>query len=299
MASTITYKQCPCCGSNNIKPQLVAKDYTVSNQSFDIWHCHNCTVRFTQNVPDEDSIGSFYQSTNYVSHSDTHEGLINNLYHRVRKRTLLQKSELIIDACKTANGVLLDVGSGTGAFAQTMIEAGWKVTGLEPDETARTVAINKYGLQLDDPKILFDLPQNTFDAITMWHVLEHVHNLHGYLDQYQKILKPEGKLIIAVPNYTSSDATAYNEYWAAYDVPRHLYHFSPESMTKLADLKGFKIETYEPMWYDSLYVSMLSEKYKNGKGNLPMAVINGLISNLKASKNYKLCSSVIYVMSKR
>ena len=121
MASTITYQQCPCCGSKNIKPQLVAKDYTVSQESFDIWHCHNCTVRFTQNVPDEASIGAYYQSTNYVSHSDTHEGLINNLYHRVRNKTLLQKSELIIDACKTANGVLLDVGSGTGAFAQTMI----------------------------------------------------------------------------------------------------------------------------------------------------------------------------------
>ncbi len=298
MASIITYQQCPCCGSNNIKPQLVAKDYTVSNQSFDIWHCHNCTLRFTQNVPDEESIGGYYQSTNYVSHSDTQEGLINKLYHKVRKKTLIQKSELIIDACKTANGVLLDVGSGTGAFAQTMIEAGWKVTGLEPDDTARTVALNKFGLQLDDPKTLFDLTENTFDAITMWHVLEHVHNLHGYLEQYQKILKPEGKLVIAVPNYTSSDATSYQEYWAAYDVPRHLYHFSPESMTKLAALKGFKIEAYNPMWYDSFYVSMLSEQYKNGKGNLPKAVINGLLSNLKASKDNKLCSSVIYVMAK-
>jgi len=298
MASIITYQQCPCCGSNNIKPQLVAKDYTVSNQSFDIWHCNNCTLRFTQNVPDEESIGTYYQSTNYVSHSDTQEGLINKLYHKVRKKTLIQKSELIIDACKTANGVLLDVGSGTGAFAQTMIEAGWKVTCLEPDDTARTVALNKFGLQLDDPKTLFDLTENTFDAITMWHVLEHVHNLHGYLDQYKKILKPEGKLIIAVPNYTSSDATSYQEYWAAYDVPRHLYHFSPESMTKLAALKGFKIEAYNPMWYDSFYVSMLSEQYKNGKGNLPKAVINGLLSNLKASKDNKLCSSVIYVMAK-
>ena len=298
MASIITYQQCPCCGSNNIKPQLVAKDYTVSNQSFDIWHCHNCTLRFTQNVPDETSIGAYYQSTNYVSHSDTQEGLINKLYHKVRKKTLIQKSELIFDACKVANGVLLDVGSGTGAFAQTMIEAGWKVTGLEPDDTARTVALNKFGLQLDDPKTLFDLTENTFDAITMWHVLEHVHNLHGYLEQYQKILKPEGKLVIAVPNYTSNDATSYQEYWAAYDVPRHLYHFSPESMTKLAALKGFKIEAYNPMWYDSFYVSMLSEQYKNGKGNLPKAVINGLLSNLKASKDNKLCSSVIYVMAK-
>ena len=132
----------------------------------------------------------------------------------------------------------------------------------------------------------------------MWHVLEHVHNLHGYLEKYFSILKDNGKLIIAVPNYTSTDADNYGEYWAAYDVPRHLYHFSPASMKQLAALKGFKIEAYNPMWFDSFYVSMLSEQYNTGKSNLIKAVWNGLMSNLKASSNNKLCSSVIYVMSK-
>ena len=141
-----------------------------------------------------------------------------------------------------------------------MQEAGWKVTGLEPDATARQVAINKFGLQMDDPETLFSLPPDSLDVITMWHVLEHVHNLQGYLEKYYSILKSTGKLIIAVPNYTSHDATHYAEHWAAYDVPRHLYHFSPVSLERLAKLKGFKIEAYKPMWYDSFYVSMLSEQ---------------------------------------
>ncbi len=298
MASIITYQQCPCCGSTNIVQQLKAKDYTVSNKLFDIWHCNDCTLRFTQDVPDASSIGPYYQSTSYVSHSDTQEGLINKLYHRVRKTTLQNKKELIIDATKIPGGTLLDVGAGTGAFANTMQEAGWKVTGLEPDATARQVAINKFGLQMDDPEKLFSLPADSLDVITMWHVLEHVHNLHGYLEQYHSILKATGKLVIAVPNYTSTDASHYGELWAAYDVPRHLYHFSPASMERLAKLKGFKIEAYEPMWYDSFYVSMLSEQYKNGKGNLIKAFWNGLLSNLKASSNNKLCSSVIYVLAK-
>ena len=298
MASIINYQQCPCCGSTNIVHQLKAKDYTVSNKLFDIWHCNDCTLRFTQDVPDAANIGPYYQSTSYVSHSDTQVGLINKLYHRVRKITLQNKKNLINNASKINGGTLLDVGAGTGAFANTMKEAGWKVTGLEPDATARQVAINKFGLEMNDPQTLFSLPADSIDVITMWHVLEHVHNLHGYLEQYHSILKVTGKLVIAVPNYTSFDATHYAEHWAAYDVPRHLYHFSPESMDRLAKLKGFKIEAYHPMWYDSFYVSMLSEQYKNGKGNLVKAVWNGLISNLKTASNTKLCSSVIYELAK-
>ena len=299
MASIITYQQCPSCNSTHISPKLKAKDYTVSNTLFEVWECADCTLRFTQNIPDEENIGQYYQSTSYVSHSDTQEGLINKLYHRVRKITLNQKRDLVTDAAKTANGTLLDVGSGTGAFANTMQEAGWKVTGLEPDSTARKVALDKFGLALDSPEELFSLSPDTFNVITMWHVLEHVHNLHGYLEQYHSILKADGKLIIAVPNYTSNDASTYGEHWAAYDVPRHLYHFSPASMKHLTELKGFKIDSYQPMWFDSFYVSMLSEQYKTGKSGLIKAVFNGLLSNIKATSDNKLCSSVIYIMSKK
>lgn len=298
-SSIISYQLCPSCASLKISIQFKAKDYTISNAFFEIWECGDCTLRFTQHVPDVDNIAPYYKSENYVSHSDTQEGLVNKLYHRVRNITLKQKRKLISDVCKIETGKLLDVGAGTGAFLHTMKQANWDVLGLEPDNTAREVAQNKYAIQLLAPNELFSLSANQFDCITMWHVLEHVHNLHGYLEQYFQILKEEGRLVIAVPNYTSYDAYHYGAQWAAYDVPRHLYHFSPASMKVLAEQKGFEIKSYHPMWFDSVYVSMLSEKYKHGKPSLLKATLNGLISNLKATSNLRTCSSVIYVLAKK
>ncbi|MBC7588281.1 MAG: class I SAM-dependent methyltransferase [Chitinophagaceae bacterium] len=299
MAEKINYTTCPACKSSNIKKALGAKDYTVSNEMFSIWECSNCTLRFTQDVPNATDIGPYYQSSAYISHSDTKEGLINRLYHVVRDITLKSKCNLVKQYTRLQKGNLLDIGAGTGAFANTMQQANWQVTGLEPDEHARLVATNKYSLNLQDASAIYELEANQFDAITMWHVLEHVHDLLGYLEKFSSILKPNGQLFIAVPNYTSYDAQLYKEYWAAYDVPRHLYHFSPESMEKLASSKGFTVKAFKPMWFDSFYVSMLSEQYKNGKGNLLKAYWNGCISNIKTLFNVKRCSSLIYVLAKR
>jgi 2-polyprenyl-3-methyl-5-hydroxy-6-metoxy-1,4-benzoquinol methylase len=179
-----------------------------------------------------------------------------------------------------------------------MKDADWNITGLEPDDVARTKAAELYNIQPQEPGKLFELPAASFNAITMWHVLEHVHELHAYIKQITNLLTTNGKLFIAVPNYTSKDAAIYKEHWAAYDVPRHLYHFSPQSMEALLSQHGLKVIAFKPMWFDSFYVSMLSEQYKNGKGNIIKAVFNGLISNLKAWGNVKKCSSVIYVISK-
>ena len=196
-------------------------------------------------------------------------------------------------------GNILDIGSGTGAFLHTMRLANWQITGLEPDETARQKALELYGVQLNSPENLYALPPNNFDAVTMWHVLEHVHDLHGYINQINNLLKRGGKIFIAVPNYTCYDEEIYKEYWAAYDVPRHLYHFSPGAMKELLELHGLSIEAVKPMWYDSFYVSLLSEKYKTGKPNPAKAFLNGILSNSKALINTKKCSSVIYIASKR
>ena len=209
------------------------------------------------------------------------------------------KRELIQEITHKKTGSLLDVGAGTGAFSKAMKDAGWEVTGLEPDDTARKNALEKNGLELLSPENLYQFAPASFDAIAMWHVLEHVHDLHGYLDKYHSILKNDGRLVIAVPNYTSYDATVYQAYWAAYDVPRHLYHFSPESMEKMANNKGFKVLAYKAMWFDSFYVAMLSEQYKTGKNQYLKAVWNGLVSNLKAVFDQKKCSSVIYILEKK
>ncbi len=294
----IHYTSCPVCKSELIQAQFLAKDHTVSQKEFSIWHCNSCTARFTQDIPEQDAISAFYASDNYISHSDTNKGIINSLYHLVRKRTLVLKRSMVMNEVGMRKGEILDIGCGTGAFLQTMKEAGWVISGLEPDATARNKAAELYDIRPQESGKLFELKSGTYHAITMWHVLEHVHELHAYIKQIGALLTPNGKLFIAVPNYTSGDADIYKEYWAAWDVPRHLYHFSPVSMEKLLSIHGLKLSGIKPMWFDSFYVSMLSEKYKKGKGNIIKAFFNGFVSNLKAWSDVKKCSSVIYIISK-
>ncbi|MEP7377778.1 MAG: class I SAM-dependent methyltransferase [Chitinophagaceae bacterium] len=294
----IHYLFCPVCNSAAIKNALQVKDYTVGAELFTIAECSSCSFRFTQDVPDAGSIGPYYKSEDYISHTNTATGLINRLYHFVRNRTIVQKRRLIEKSAGIKAGELLDIGSGTGTFLQEMKQHGWETTGLEPDTDARTVAKKLYDIDLVDTAQLYQFPADHFDAITLWHVLEHVHDLPGYVQQIKTILHPKGKLFIAVPNYTALDAVVYKEYWAAYDVPRHLYHFSPRSMELLMEKHGLKVLQYKPMWYDSFYVSLLSSKYKNGKTNWLAAVWIGLRSNLAAIGDKKKCSSVIYVIGK-
>lgn len=298
MSTTIRYTQCPVCGSTAIRNVLSVKDKSVSGETFPVDECGQCGLRFTQNIPDAESIIPYYRSDNYISHSNTAKGIINRMYQAVRKRTLKQKRKLVGRVTGIKKGVLLDIGSGTGAFVREMVMHGWQVMGLEPDEGARVVAREQFDTELKEINWFYELRDGVFDAITLWHVLEHVHDLPGYVSRCRNLLKENGRLIIAVPNYTSKDADIYHDSWAAYDVPRHLYHFSPASMKTLMERNGMKILQYHPMWYDSFYISLLSSKYKNGKTNFFGAFFNGLRSNLAALGDKKRCSSVIYVIGK-
>jgi 2-polyprenyl-3-methyl-5-hydroxy-6-metoxy-1,4-benzoquinol methylase len=294
----IVHKECPVCKSTSIVYALTAIDHTVSGKAFEVWECGNCTLRFTQNIPSLEQIGAYYKSDEYISHSDTSKGFINNLYHRVRKITLKNKRRLVEEFTGKQKASLLDIGAGTGAFLNTMKLAGWTVSGLEPDEIARQNAQANYNITLEDLSAFQHLPFDSYDAVTMWHVLEHVHDLHGYMQRLKQVLKKDGRIFIAVPNYTSHDANAYKHNWAAYDVPRHLYHFSPKAMKTLLDLRGLKLMAIKPMWFDSFYVSMLSEQYKNGKPNNISAVLTGMVSNVKAVFGKEKCSSLIYAAGK-
>lgn len=292
--SLIYHNTCPLCGSSQIHEAITARDYTVSKETFSIFHCGGCGGRFTQNVPDSAHIGRYYQSQEYISHSETKQGLINRLYHSVRKITLRSKQNWVRNASGIKTGALLDIGSGTGAFLHYMQSSGWTVTGLEPDENARKNAKEIYGVEALPIEQLYALAPQQFDAITMWHVLEHVHDLHRYLDHIRTLLKPGGSLLIAVPNYTSSDADYYKEYWAAYDVPRHLYHFSPGSMEKLLSQHHIRLAKKHPMVFDGFYVSLLSEKYKTGKSRLLQGFFHGFRSYRKGLKTVDRCSSIVY-----
>jgi 2-polyprenyl-3-methyl-5-hydroxy-6-metoxy-1,4-benzoquinol methylase len=298
MNNVIHYLHCPLCGSADIKNVLTVKDHTVSGKTFDILECSFCTARFTQDVPDAAAIPVYYKAEEYISHTDTSRGFINKVYKIIRKRTLVKKRKLVEKYTGIKNGNSLDIGSGTGSFVNEMKQNGWSATGLEPDEDARRTAKQVYNIELMGADALYRFRPDSFDAITLWHVLEHVHDLSAYIRELKNILNKKGKLFIAVPNYTSLDAKIYKEYWAAYDVPRHLYHFSPASMKLLMDRNGLTIIQYKPMWYDSFYISLLSSKYKKGSANWIVAFWNGLRSNLNAISNRKKCSSVIYIVEK-
>lgn len=295
--NTVHYTNCPVCGSTHINPLLTVKDHSVSKEEFVIWQCSNCSLRFTQDVPDEGSIGRYYESTDYISHSNTSKGLVNQLYQKVRNYTLNQKAALIISET-VKQGKVLDLGAGIGAFLNTMKDKGWEISGIEPDEGARQQAKNLFNIQLEETDSLDRFSESSFDAITLWHVMEHVHQLHDYVERLKGLLKPGGKIFIAVPNYQSLDSSVYKLYWAAYDVPRHLYHFTPKTIQVLMEKHGLKVISKKPMWFDSFYISLLSSKYKNGKTNWIGAGMSGLRSNFKALFNKNYCSSIIYVIER-
>ncbi|MFN8353495.1 MAG: class I SAM-dependent methyltransferase [Spirosomataceae bacterium] len=286
---------CPICQHTVFSTFTTCNDYTVSQEEFSIVRCKKCGFAFTNPRPTEDTIGAYYQSENYISHSNTKKGIIDKVYHLVRNYTLKSKLQLI-NSLESDGNQLLDIGCGTGMFLKICKTNGWNVTGVEPDSGARTLAIaNVINSNIESEIWKLD-PTKKYDIITMWHVLEHVHQLEKYLAWLSNHLNPNGKVLIAVPNLESWDAKKYQRYWAAYDVPRHLYHFNQANIKDLLELSNFKIEKTLPMYFDSFYVSMLSTKYRDGKINYVEAFLNGLKSNWHARSTTEY-SSLIYIAS--
>lgn len=289
-------KTCPICSNLEQEKVLSCKDFTVSKEEFYIVKCRKCGFHFTNPIPEKIALASYYESEEYISHSNTNNGFISKIYQSVRKHTLTKKAKLVSTIIKGKK--VLDIGCGTGEFLLTLQERGFEVLGVEPSSLARNQAI-ELGLSVEEEKHLNEIQANSFDLISMWHVLEHVYDLKERVKEINKILSKDGKLIIAVPNRMSFDASYYKKYWAAYDVPRHLYHFTEKDLKQLFGDFGFKLEKTLPMWFDSFYVSMLSEKYKKTSLGIFRAILIGLWSNAKAilSKN-PVCSSQIYIFSK-
>lgn len=264
----------------------------VSGEVFELVYDADFDMLKTFPQPDMESLAKYYESSDYISHTDEKRGLFSSLYQIVKKWSLQKKTKIIFEQ-NSGIGSLLDVGAGTGEFLKVTKEKGWDVHGMEPNENASSLAFEK-GIILKSSLSYFQGKQ--FDVVTLWHVLEHVPNLDEIIIQLSSLLKPNGTLIIAVPNFKSYDAKHYNEFWAAFDVPRHLWHFSKVSMKKLFS-KHFTLERIEPMIFDSFYVSLLSEKYKTGNRFSLNAFWIGLKSNLKANRS-KEYSSLIYCFRK-
>lgn len=294
----ITYNACPVCASTNNRHFLQVKDHAVTGQRFPVLHCGECGLRYTQDVPDEASIGPYYRFDNYVSHNNTKQGLVNKLYHIARYFSLQSKFSLLTKIVQKSTGKHLDYGAGTGAFVHTMLNRGWESVGVEPDQLARSVAQRDFNIPLQSTSYLSEIENDSLDVVTLWHVLEHIHELHGTLKLLIEKIKLGGHLVIAVPNYTSKDAQHYGEFWAAYDVPRHLYHFSPDTIYYLADQYQLQVVQQKPMWFDAWYVSMLSEQYKKSSFGLLKAFWMGCVSNWNAMNHPTRCSSLIYILKK-
>jgi 2-polyprenyl-3-methyl-5-hydroxy-6-metoxy-1,4-benzoquinol methylase len=237
------------------------------------------------------NIEDYYKSEAYISHTDSKKTFFDKSYQVVKNHTLKQKL-LLLNSFKLSSKSVLDFGAGTGDFLKICKNNNWQVLGIEPSLGARENAIKK-GIHLKEN--LLDIANQKFDVITLWHVLEHVENLKSTIKVLKNLLQPEGRIVVAVPNYKSYDAAFYKEHWAAYDVPRHLWHFSQKAIHKLFLEAEMIVEETLPMKFDSYYVSLLSEKYKTGKSNPIKAFYRGFLSN-RSAKSTTEYSSLIYVI---
>ncbi|NBL65750.1 methyltransferase domain-containing protein [Flavobacterium sp. NST-5] len=273
-----------------MKDFLKVIDHSVSKETFHLVLHPELDVLQTIPVPNASDLPKYYESDDYISHTDNKRSLFEKMYHFVKNIALNEKISLI--NAESDKGILLDLGAGTGDFLLAAKNNDWQTIGVEPNEKARNIAIQK-GLEIfSETK---NLEENSFDVITMWHVLEHVPDYNLQIEELKRLLKPEGVLIVAVPNFNSYDAQYYKEFWAAYDVPRHLWHFSKTAIKQIFAQHEMKVTDILPMKFDAFYVSLLSEKYKTGKMNFLKAFHIGLKSNRMASRTFEY-SSLIYVI---
>lgn len=287
--------RCPICDNDSTNEYMNCKDHNKSQEHFKLEKCNNCSFIFTNPRPQDEDLGQYYDFEEYVSHSETKKDLINKLYHIVRRWNVNNKVKLL----GKKKGVVLEIGSGTAEVLSKCKYKGWQIVGVEPNQKARSAAQKKHGIKLKEGLSELNLKKKSIDKIMMWHVLEHVPDINEVLNAVNKLLKNDGEFIVAMPNLRSLDAIKYKESWAGFDVPRHLSHFQKDTVNRLADKYGFEIVKTKPMWFDSFYTSMLSEKIKTGKYNYIKASIMGLRSNIKASLENGEFSSLIYIIRRK
>lgn len=287
---------CPICSGTEFVDFITCQDYTTSKEFFTIQQCKECQLLLTNPRPTPDNIAHYYQSPDYISHGTNSTRLFDRLYTQARSVSLKRKLKLIKKYKEEGN--VLDYGCGTGEFLKFMKRNQWNVYGVEPSDIARTKASKLLPKESSIVDRLESLPQTKFDVITLWHVLEHVHQPAQLLAKLKSMLTKDGYIFVAVPNYESYDAQFYRQYWAGYDVPRHLWHFHKDAIRWLFSGQGYELVTTEPMKLDAFYVSLLSEKYMNpGKYHVlsPLrSFIRGLQSNAKAKRSMNY-SSLIYI----
>lgn len=292
-------KACPQCSGMHLKHVMTCTDFYASGERFELFSCEDCNFTFTQGFPTGAAMDNYYESSDYISHSDTKKGVMNSVYHWVRKYMLGRKARLVTKEAHRSSGKLLDIGTGTGYFSSTMQGKGWEVEAIEKNAQARAFAKEKFNLDVKPEEALNSLEPGAFDVITLWHVMEHLEHLNETWDRLYELLTDKGILIIAVPNHASYDAEKYGANWAAYDVPRHLWHFTPGTMQQFGSKHGFIMAERYPMPFDAFYVSMLSEKNMKKSFSFLRGMYAGLLAWLSALARKEKSSSMIYVFRKK
>ena len=294
----VRHKICPLCSSQKISQFLSCPDHFLTKEVFNIDRCEDCRFIFTQGFPEESEAGRYYESEEYISHSDSKKGLTDKAYQFVRKIMLNRKRGIVERTAGLSSGNILDIGSGTGHFLNSMKDAGWNINGIEINSKARDYAVSKFGIETIAPDKIRTLTAGSFDCITLWHVLEHFNEPGKYMEEIEHLLKPDGVVIIALPNSDSFDSKHYGKNWAAYDVPRHLWHFSPSTFSIFATKNRFRIIARRYLPFDVFYISILSEKYQGSFSPLLSGTIKGLWFSLRTLFYGSGSSSVIYILRK-
>jgi 2-polyprenyl-3-methyl-5-hydroxy-6-metoxy-1,4-benzoquinol methylase len=294
----IHYDICPLCSSSEISHFQTCTDYFVSKEVFDIYRCTKCGFIFIQDHPEESEIGRYYESDDYISHSDTSRGLTDKAYQVTRGIMLGKKKRMIKKITGLSSGNILDIGSGTGHFLNTMKNSGWEISGVEINPKAREYAASRFDIDTISPENISTLPGNYFDCITLWHVLEHLQEPFKYMEEIARLLKNDGVCIVALPNSNSFDSKHYGKEWAAYDVPRHLWHFNPSTFTIFAGKNRLAVAEKRKLPLDVFYISILSEKYKGSKFALLTGTLNGIGFLIRSWFVESGNSSIVYILKK-
>jgi len=288
--------KCVICLGRLNNDDFKVKDSLVSGDYFSILECKNCGLGHTCPVPAEHNLGYYYKSVEYFSHTDKPRSLLQVVYQHVRKIMITKKIGFINKYSKNGKRIL-DYGCGTGDFLAKCVEKGWGACGLEPDIDARKIAEKSHNIKIaDNLNELEHAETETFDVITLWHVIEHVYNLNETMIRLKKLLSENGVLVLAVPNRESYDAKHYKTKWGGYDVPRHLHHFNDKAIQSLAKRHGLIVIDRKPLIFDSFFVSLLSENQKFFPLRAVKALIIGSVSNIRAFFGLNPYSSLVYFL---
>ena len=263
------------------------KDYLVTGESFKVYLDQNNIIGKTHPIPQKEEMDKYYESEEYYPHSLNKKSLLAFLYTITRKHMHLKRLTWIRGYIKK-NTSILDYGCGSGDFVKYLRSKSIDAYGYEPNYNfcEHDFLTNQEGWK-----------NKKYEVIVLWHVLEHIHNPFDLIQSLKKRLNKKGKILIAIPNFKSFDSKYYGKYWAGYDTPRHLWHFSRKGLGLMAKENNFKVLKVKSLHLDSIYVSCLSEKYKRSPFPLLIGIVIGCISILKSFFT-KESSSFLFVLKK-